>query len=112
MANNCLYCYQTVENGKDFHDKCALVFFGGVVAPALPYTLDQMADLAKEIIQQSTAMTGVQPKLSLSLVQVVMQNSKQRLTNMGAHGGKFIYKQHSTHYPYMQVNEHVTMRMT
>lgn len=111
MANKCLFCYRPVENGKDFHDKCASEFFGSAAAPALPYKLDQMADLAKEIIQQSAAVTGVQPKLSLSLVQDVMQNSKQRFTITGALGSNFIFKPPSPLYPEMPANEHVTMRM-
>jgi serine/threonine-protein kinase HipA len=40
-------------------------FTGTAVAPKLPYRLDEMEKLAKNIVDLSITVPGVQPKLSL-----------------------------------------------
>ncbi len=107
MKNKCLYCYNPVENGLDFHKKCALVFFGTFPAPTIDYTLDQMDELAKNIVKRRISVPGVQPKLSMSL----MKKTDKRLTVVGALGGQYILKPPSDTYPEMPENEHLTMRI-
>ena len=71
-----------------------------------------MLELAKNIVERSVAVPGVQPKLSLSLVSEVMANgSRGRLTIVGAMGGGYIFKPPVEKYPEMPQNEHVTMRI-
>jgi serine/threonine-protein kinase HipA len=114
MSNNCLYCYKPLpKDGQvDFHEHCSLEFFGNKKAPVMPYTLDQMADLAKNIVERSIAVPGVQPKLSLSIVNdALVDGNRQRLTVVGALGGNYIFKPPSKHYAEMPQNEHVTMRI-
>ncbi len=78
----------------------------------MPYTLDQMADLAKNVVERSIAVPGVQPKISLSLVHnALTDGGNGRLTVVGALGGNYIFKPPSEHYPEMPQNEHVTMRI-
>ncbi|MGB5264831.1 MAG: type II toxin-antitoxin system HipA family toxin, partial [Lutimonas sp.] len=62
MKNRCLYCYKELKNKADFHEKCSLTFFGQKEAPMLPYSFNQMAGLAKNIVERSIAGPGVQPK--------------------------------------------------
>jgi serine/threonine-protein kinase HipA len=110
----CLYCYKKLErsNEIDFHEYCSLAFFGIKRAPLLPYSFDEMAELAKDVIERSVAVPGVQPKLSLSLIKDVTKNATtERLTVVGALGGNYIFKPPSEHYPEMPENEHVTMRI-
>ena len=96
----------------DFHERCSLEFFGAKNAPVLPYSFHQMAELAKNVVERSVAVPGVQPKLSLSLVNGVMENgSRGRLTVVGALGGNYILKPPSEKYPEMPQNEHLTMRI-
>ena len=109
MKNKCLYCYEPLEGNIDFHDKCSLEFFGTATPPHVPYSLDQMADLAKEIVERSVAVPGVQAKLSMSLIKETQDNS--RLTVVGALGGQYIFKPPSEQFPEMPENEHVTMRI-
>lgn len=71
-----------------------------------------MAELAKEVIENSVVVTGVQPKLSLGFIKNVLEDSgKGRLTLMGTLGGNYILKPQNELFPQMPANEHLTMRM-
>ena len=64
----CLYCYKPLLNNEiDFHAACSRKIFGSAVVPELPYTDDEMQDLATEIIRSQISVTGVQAKLSLEI---------------------------------------------
>lgn len=108
MKNKCLYCYEDLTVETDFHEKCSLLFFGTKQAPKLEYTFDQMADLAKNVVERSVSVPGVQPKLSISFNE---EKRDQRLTVVGALGGNYIFKPPSLEYPEMPENEHLTMRL-
>lgn len=114
MIKKCLYCYKELDQEieSDFHEQCSLAFFGTKTAPLLSYSLNQMSELAKDIVERSVAVPGVQPKLSLSLVKnTIGDRNKGRLTVVGALGGDYILKPPSEHYPEMPQNEHATMRI-
>lgn len=71
-----------------------------------------MAELAKNVVERSVALPGVQPKLSLSIVNDSLQDgNKGRLTVVGALGGNYIFKPPFDQYPEMPENEHLTMRI-
>ena len=96
----------------DFHEQCSLEFFGTKTAPLLLYSLNQMSALAKDVVERSVSVPGVQPKLSLSFVSnTLADGNKGRLTVVGALGGNYIFKPPSEHFPEMPQNEHVTMRI-
>jgi serine/threonine-protein kinase HipA len=109
--SKCLYCYESVDGNVDFHEKCSMTFFGLRKAPVVPYTIDQMAELAKKVVERSVSVPGVQPKLSMTLVKETRESSGSRLTVVGALGGGYIFKPPSDKYPEMPQNEHVTMRI-
>jgi serine/threonine-protein kinase HipA len=111
MENKCLYCYGPVEKGQDFHEKCSMDFFGTPAPPEMEYSLDQMDELAKSIVERSVSVPGVQAKLSMSLVKETKGKSETRLTVVGALGGQYIFKPPSDRFPEMPQNEHVTMRI-
>lgn len=111
MDNKCLYCYKLIDSEGDFHEKCCMEFFGTSTPPKIPYSIDQMAVLAKEIVERSIAVPGVQAKLSMSVVKDTQENSGTRLTVVGALGGQYIFKPPSDKFPEMPENEHVTMRI-
>lgn len=96
---------------KDFHEKCSLEFFGTKEPPEIEYSLDQMDALAKEVIERSVSVPGVQAKLSMSLIKATKEKSDSRLTVVGALGGQYILKPPSNKFPEMPENEHVTMRI-
>lgn len=110
----CLYCYKVLDSSiqSDFHENCSLIFFGTKLAPILPYSFEEMAALAKEIVRQHVSVPGVQPKLSLSIVnEIINHKNNSRLTVIGALGGNYIFKPPSKHFLEMPQNEHVTMRI-
>jgi serine/threonine-protein kinase HipA len=114
MNRNCLYCYQKLDDAiqSEFHVRCSLDFFGTKEAPLLSYSYNQMSELAKQVVQRSIAVPGVQPKLSLTLIRETLEDgNKGRLTIVDALGGNYIFKPPSTYYPEMPQNEHLTMRM-
>ncbi len=109
MNSRCLYCYELLEKETDFHARCSMKFFGTKIAPALEYSLGEMAALARKVVESSVAVPGVQPKLSLTMVNET--NAGKRLTVVGALGGLYILKPPSSDYPEMPEDEHVTMRV-
>ncbi len=111
--SKCLFCYQTLNEGEiDFHPKCSKKIFGTAVAPLLNYTIDEMETLAKEIIETSISVPGVQPKLSLGIIKETIANgTKGRLTVLEALGGHYILKPQNTAFPEMPENEHLTMKL-
>ena len=111
MKNRCLYCYQSIDAGHDFHEECVMEFFGSPKPPKMDYTLDQMDLLAKDVIERSVAVPGVQAKLSMSLIKESKEKSDKRLTVVGALGGQYIFKPPSDRFPEMPQNEHLTMRI-
>lgn len=111
MENKCLYCYGSIESEKDFHEKCSLAFFGTPNPPQIAYSLDQMDELAKKVVERSVAVPGVQPKLSMSVVAASTDQANARLTIVGALGGNYIFKPPSVRFPQMPENEHLTMRI-
>jgi serine/threonine-protein kinase HipA len=109
--NKCLYCYKELKEDKDFHAKCSKVFFGSDEILELKYSLAEMNSLAKEVVNRSVTVPGVQAKLSMGLVEEVQKKGKYRLTIVGELGGKYIFKPPTVDYPEMPENEHLTMRI-
>ncbi|MGB4848736.1 MAG: HipA domain-containing protein [Saprospiraceae bacterium] len=111
MENKCLYCYEPLDDAHEFHEKCSKEFFGTATPPVIEYSLDQMDELAKQVVERSVAVPGVQAKLSMTLVKATKEKSDARLTVVGALGGQYILKPPSDRFPEMPANEHVTMRI-
>lgn len=108
--SKCLFCYQELEEGQvDFHPACARKFFGSDTAPLLPYTRDNMSELARQIIRTSSSVTGVQAKMSLD-VDRGGKNEPAKFTIVGL-WGKYIFKPQSGKYPSLPELEDLTMKM-
>ena len=107
--SKCLYCYQQLnENETDFHSSCVKKIFGTTTPPIINFDLNQLEELAKQIIIKSIAVTGVQPKLSLDLVK--QKGELSRLTIVGLNGD-YILKPSSKEYAELPENEDVTMHL-
>lgn len=110
MMNRCLYCYKPLEKGEhDFHKSCARKIFGQTDVPELPYSHDRIEELAKDVIRSQTAVTGVQPKLSLD-IQPHGESGTKRFTIVGL-WGKYILKPQTPDYPELPELEDLTMHM-
>ena len=106
--SKCLYCYKELEPGEvDFHKSCCRKFFGTAMAPSLDYTRAQMDELAAQVIQSQTTLTGVQPKLSLNLDK---HKDSQKLTIVGLWGG-YIFKPQAERFAMLPENEDLTMHL-
>ncbi|MBQ7514465.1 MAG: HipA domain-containing protein [Prevotella sp.] len=108
--SKCLYCYQELERGQvDYHPACARKFFGSETAPILPYTRENMSELARQVIRTSASVTGVQAKTSLD-VNRGGKNEPAKFTIVGL-WGKYIFKPQSGRYPCLPELEDLTMKM-
>lgn len=104
----CLYCYKPLnEEEKDYHAACAKQFYGMYPAPTLNYKRSDMDRLAREVIETQTTLTGVQPKLSL---HVLDHEGSKRLTIVGLWGA-YIFKPQTEYYAQLPEVEDVTMHL-
>lgn len=108
--SKCLYCYQELEDGQqDYHPGCARKIFGSETAPFLPYTRENMSELARQVIRTSASVTGVQAKMSLD-VNRGGKSEPAKFTIVGL-WGKYIFKPQSSKYPCLPELEDLTMKM-
>jgi serine/threonine-protein kinase HipA len=107
MSSRCLYCYNPTTNDEDYHDECKKKFFGNIVETIVPYSFNEIAELAKLVVSKSITVPGVQTKLSLKL----SNNSElERFTLVGFEGD-YILKPPSEKFPSLPENEDLIMKM-
>ncbi|GAB3241169.1 HipA domain-containing protein [Hymenobacter seoulensis] len=110
--SRCLSCYQPLPEGQtDYHPACSRRLFGKPVPPAFPYTEAQMLGLAEAAVRQHITVTGVQPKLTLTLAPAVAAGQPARLTIVGALSGEYILKPPTPRYPHLPEVEDLTMHL-
>lgn len=102
----CLFCYQSLEAGE-YHVACSKRFFGTSIVPILELDKEKINQLAQITVNERLALTGVQPKLSLS---VEGERGNKRFTLVGL-WGDYILKPPSLQYPYMPEVEDLTMHL-
>jgi serine/threonine-protein kinase HipA len=106
----CLCCYKELETGQiDYHPACAKKFFKSKDIPLLPYSKADINELAKQVINSKTAVTGVQPKLSVDLTKGG-KDEAQKLTIVGL-WGRYILKPKTDKYPWLPEDEDLTMHL-
>ena len=106
----CLICLNPLDNSEqNYHPACCRKLFGSATVPSLPYSWEQLNELAAQIIRQNITVPGVQPKLSLHFERE-RRSRRSRFTLVGMEGG-YILKPPVAHYPEMAELEHLTMRM-
>lgn len=106
----CLYCYKELNEGeKDFHKTCSKKMFGTPSVPELPYTRENLTDLAKQIIRSQTTLTGVQAKLSLD-INKGGRNETDRFTIVGL-WGRYILKPQTDRFAHLPELEDLTMHL-
>lgn len=103
---NCLFCYKPVEGGN-YHPNCSKKFFGATTVPMLELDQEKLNKLAQITVNERLALTGVQPKISLSLNG---EKGNRRLTLVGL-WGDYILKPQSLDYLFMPEVEDLTMHL-
>jgi len=107
--SKCLYCYNDLEeNEADYHNKCCKTFFGTNTPPQIPFGLNEIKELAIQVLGKNISVTGVQPKLSLETQKKAQDGT--RLTIVGL-WGNYILKPPIEKYPSMPENEDLTMHL-
>lgn len=104
--SNCLFCYHPLETGE-YHPACCKKFFGTSQVPALELDREKLNQLAQITVNERLALTGVQPKISLSLNS---EDGNKRLTLVGL-WGDHILKPQSTDFAFMPEVEDLTMHL-
>lgn len=105
--SGCLFCYKPVEGGLDYHQRCSVKFFGIKNVPELNLDKELLDKLASQTVNKRIALTGVQPKLSLTLEKV---KGEERLTIVGL-WGEYILKPSHEQYQLMPETEDATMHL-
>ena len=103
---NCWFCYENSDN-YDYHPKCARRLFGTDAVPDLQLDNELLLHLAEQTINMRIAITGVQPKLSVTLEKAEGGN---RLTIVGL-WGEYILKPQHAGYSQMPETEDLTMHI-
>ncbi|PXY46523.1 HipA domain-containing protein [Flavobacterium hydrophilum] len=103
---NCLFCYRPVETGE-YHAACSKKFFGTTQVPILELDKQKLNKLAQITVNERLALTGVQPKISLSLNG---EKGNKRLTLVGL-WGDYILKPQSADFRFMPEVEDLTMHL-
>lgn len=102
----CWFCYQDSGN-EEYHEKCSKKFFGTAIPPQLELGNQLLKDLADQTINKRIAITGVQPKLSVTLEK---SKENSRLTIVGL-WGEYILKPQHERFPTMPETEDLTMHL-
>ncbi len=102
----CWFCYKDAGE-MEYHSACAKRFFGTSKAPVLTLDNDLLQKLADKTINKRIALTGVQPKLSVTLQNLKDQD---RLTIVGL-WGEYILKPQHDNYSHMPEIEDLTMHL-
>ena len=111
MNDICLCCYQQLSLGEnEYHAACLKKFFGRPTLPEMPYSQNQMLELAQRVIRSQAGVTGVQPKLSLDLEKPDTTGAAQKFTIVGL-WGSYILKPPTPDYPQLPELEDLTMHL-
>lgn len=114
--SRCLYCYQPIgvdelmtdAGSQGYHPKCSSSFFGRPDPPRIDFTQDDIMALAEQVIKSQRSVTGVQPKLSLSIAKEKGRPAKLTIVGLW---GQYILKPQSEVYPNLPENEDLTMHL-
>lgn len=107
----CLYCYDDLgEEKSEYHKPCSRKIFGTLTSPELPYSEDQMMQLAEKVVKSQSTVTGVQPKLSLYIEKISKKDEPQRFTILGL-WGVYILKPPTKQYKFLPELEDLTMHL-
>ena len=105
-----MYCYKELVDGEhDYHSGCVIKAFGTKGVPQIPYSRNNINELALNLVQSQTTITGVQPKLSLHLAKGE-RKEPGRLTLVGM-AGNYILKPQAKAYHCLPENEDLTMHL-
>ena len=105
---NCLLCYKPLnKNEIDYHQKCISNVFGLKQIPLIDIDEKKLSIYAKKLVGANTAITGVQPKLSLWLEET-KKNTRFTIVDEKSN---YIIKPQSETYISLPENEDLCMHL-
>lgn len=105
---NCLLCYTPLEKDEiDYHTKCVIKTFGLKQIPTIDIDEKKLIVYAQKIVGSNTAITGVQPKLSLWLDK----SKKSMRFTIVDDKSNYIIKPQSETYQSLPENEDLCMHL-
>ena len=106
----CLYCYKELNgNERDFHKACSKKIFGTLEAPILPYTHNNLNDLARQGGRGRAARSGGRAGGALYIYKVSKYESG-RFTSVGL-WGRYILKPQTERFGNLPELEDLTMHL-
>ncbi len=112
MFSQCLGCYQLLGDESitiGYHKRCSRKIFESDLPPVAEFGQDELEKLARQAINQHLGITGVQPKISISM-EKRKSDTFHRMVIVGA-WGNFILKPAPERFPELPAIEDVTMHM-
>jgi serine/threonine-protein kinase HipA len=111
-AKKCLYCYKELDSHDlgDFHAACSKKIFGSVFPPEIDFSISEITHLADNMVRRREALSGVQPKLSLSIEKNAKPSLISRFTIVSILSG-YILKPPSPQYRFLPETEDLTMHL-
>ncbi|NCI45600.1 HipA domain-containing protein [Sediminibacterium soli] len=108
---NCWFCYKDADR-VEYHPACAKRFFGTEQVPSVELNDALLQEMASRTINERIAVTGVQPKLSVTLEKVRKgeKNQNIRLAIVGLWGEYILKPQHRL-FASMPETEDLTMHI-
>jgi serine/threonine-protein kinase HipA len=105
--STCWFCYKDAD-GADYHPNCAKKFFGHPIVPELILDDRLIQQLAEKTVNRRIAVTGVQPKLSVTLEKAKGEINKLTIVGLW---GEYILKPQQKKWPFMPETEDLTMHL-
>jgi len=107
VSHRCYICYKNdLPDDLIYHPKCSKKIFGTEEPPEMLYGLEDIKDLAKQIVRSKSIVTGVQPKISMGIEKARKERGRLTITD-----GSFILKPPSEKYSQIPENEDLTMKL-
>ncbi len=107
--NKCYRCMQPLHKGeKNIHDACKKNFWPLHQDFVLPFTKEEVAQIARENVMARVTVPGVQPKISLA---VSGAEHTERVTIVGALEGDYILKPPHDDFPELPEIEGLSMHL-
>ncbi len=108
IMSKCLICTRETGDTGEYHTKCARRLFESPHVPEIPYDLEELNQLASQVVRQRVTIPGVQAKMSMEVQKQAGRHPKITITGLW---GRYILKPPSQQWDQLPENEHTTLSL-
>ena len=72
-VKRCLFCYQPIDGDGGYHPRCAKKLFGTHKTPILPYTRDNIGELALQV--QAMVASGIAEGVAVKIIDKIVSRT-------------------------------------